>query len=78
MITRGNGFPYLYGANDWVGRSGKAGFHPTGALYYQRGGMLPAGAIPSHGAQKWAPSKPNLMMDPSDPSTWTREYRFDG
>ena len=25
-----------------------------------------------------SPSQPNLMMDPSDPTTWQRQYRFDG
>lgn len=36
---------------------------PTGGI--QTGGMVPL-----------TPSYPKLMMDPSDPSTWQRPYRF--
>ena len=28
------------------------------------------------GTQPLTPGRPRLMMDPSDPSTWQREYRF--
>lgn len=36
----------------------------------------PAGALQAGGAQMLGMSRPGMMMDPSDPSTWQRPYRF--
>jgi len=33
-------------------------------------------AVPAHGAPVLGMRKPKLMMDPRDPSTWQRPYRF--
>jgi hypothetical protein len=70
MITRQHGFPPTYPADEWIGRSGKAGWLPAEGPNY-RTGQVPAG-----GAQWFEPVKPKLMMDPSDPTTWQRAYRF--
>lgn len=75
MITR-QGFPFMYPAGTWVGRSGKASYMTTDAFIGGEGGYNPAGAIESGGAQMLMMRKPRLMMDPSDPSTWQRPYSF--
>ncbi len=81
MITRA--MPLAYSPNNWLGRSGKASYYPNRAQYKVTGaqvpaGILPPGALQTGGALAVAPRKPRLMMDPSDPSTWQREYRFTG
>jgi hypothetical protein len=71
MITRRNGFPdtYMgYPQDQWIGRGGKASWLP------QQG--PPQRELHTGGAMTWAPAQPNLMMDPSDPSTWQRPYVF--
>jgi hypothetical protein len=67
MVTR-PGFGWTYHAGDWVGRSGKASWDPEAGPSYRT--ALPVGTF------ELTPSKPNLMMDPSDPSTWQRQYVF--
>lgn len=76
MITRKQGFQHQYDANGWVGRSGKASWYPDRIQFKQQGGQPPAGALQSGGAQMLIMRKPKLMADPSDPTTWQREYRF--
>ena len=76
MITRKTGFKHLHDANGWMGRSGKASYYPDRVQFKQQGGQVPAGALHTGGAQMLGMAKPNLMMDPSDPTTWQREYRF--
>jgi hypothetical protein len=66
-ITR-PGFGWTYKAGDWVGRSGKASWDPQAGPAYPT--ILPVGTFPLR------PSRPRLMMDPSDPSTWQRQYVF--
>jgi hypothetical protein len=80
MMTRSFGpespdFPEIYPRGNWMGHSGKASWYATEPQYYQ-GAFPPAGALYSGGAQMLKPPKPNLMMDPSDPTTWRRDYRF--
>lgn len=36
----------------------------------------PVGLWRPQQAMQLTPSRPNVMMDPSDPQTWQREYRF--
>jgi hypothetical protein len=67
MITR-PGFGWTYHPGDWIGRSGKASWDPEAGPSYAT--ELPLGTFPL------VPSKPKLMMDPSDPSTWQRQYVF--
>jgi len=76
MITRKTGFKHLHQANGWLGRSGKASFLPDRPQFKQQGGDLPAGAFATGGSASLRMRKPKLMMDPSDPTTWQREYRF--
>ena len=73
MITRRFGFKHQTNAGGWqktrggsylAGTSGAPAYPPQGALYRHN-------AAPALGM-----CKPNLMMDPSDPSTWQRPYRF--
>lgn len=73
MITRKFGFKHQTGAGGWqstrtaaylAGSSGAPAYPPPGALHRP-------GAVPTLGM-----ARPNLMMDPSDPSTWQRQYRF--
>ena len=76
MITRRKGFERTYPTypmGEWIGRSGKASWLPAQGPNYTTG-QNPA--TPHGGAQWWQPAKPVLMMDPSDPSTWQRPYRF--
>lgn len=54
---------------------------PDGAPHYISGPMgtgsyAPNGKLMRGGAGSFSPSRPSLEMDPSDPSTWQREYRF--
>ena len=44
--------------------------HPAASHRPTQGRMYRAGTVPV------VPSKPSLMMDPSDPSTWQRQYVF--
>ena len=41
-----------------------------------RASGIPAGARAHSGQPRLMSRKPHLMMDPSDPSTWQRPYRF--
>lgn len=36
----------------------------------------PPAAIPRGSGVGFSPAQPNVMMDPSDPHTWQRQYRF--
>lgn len=79
MITRP--LPLAYSPNNWLGRSGKASWYPNTRLFKVHGGQVPVGAtqpgmLITGGAAMLNPVKPRLMMDPSDPSTWQRTYRF--
>jgi hypothetical protein len=81
MITRRSGFPPTTDPNGWLGRSGKASYYPSAALFKVYGNQAPAGALQAGAMQvgptpALVPVKPRLMMDPSDPTTWQRPYRF--
>ena len=73
MITRKYGFKFTYDATGW---------QTTRTAAYLPGSESmtatpPAGALERPGAMpKLNMRRPRLMMDPSDPSTWQREYRF--
>lgn len=47
----------------------------TDSSYY-RGTMFTPGNLVRSGPLVVKPSIPNVEMDPSDPSTWQRKYRF--
>lgn len=67
IVTRPN-FGWTYKAGDWLGRSGKASWNPEAGPPQET--VLPVGTFPL------VPPRERLMMDPSDPSTWQRQYRF--
>jgi len=52
-------------------------YHPDGAPLYIGGGERVNGLLMRGGVLALTPSKPNIEMDPSDPTTWQRPYRFD-
>lgn len=79
MMTRP--LPLAYDANLWMGRSGKASYYPVPGViqFRQAGGQVPIGALDIRGGHvRMGMIKPRLMMDPSDPSTWQRQYLFTG
>jgi len=78
MITRAEGFAATYstGPDSWIGRSGKAGWLPTEPQFYALAGETPFGASQTMPPIQLAMRKPRMMMDPTDASTWQREYRF--
>ena len=78
MITRS--FPPTTSAENWVGRSGKASWYPDRFQFKQQGGQIPTGALclRTGGAVTMLMVRPSLMMDPSDPTTWQRQYQFTG
>lgn len=77
MITRP--MPPAYDPDNWLGRSGKASYYPQFPLMKVTGGQVPAGALQiTGGSVALVPVKPRLMMDPSDPTTWQRQYQFTG
>jgi hypothetical protein len=45
------------------------------SAYYQ-GTMYTPGNLVRTGIVPFTPSQPNIEMDPSDPATWQRDYRF--
>jgi hypothetical protein len=47
-----------------------------GAPLYLAGNERPNGPFQRGGMMPLTPAKPNLEMDPSDPSTWQRKYTF--
>jgi len=60
----------------WAIARPNSGFSPTGAPFYIAGqegqnGVLLRGTTPT-----LTPSQPKTQMDPSDPTTWQRQYRF--
>ena len=71
---------FTYRAGGWFGRSGKASFQAIHDELYATGGYVPPGAtgtaLHTGGAMMITPRKPRLMADPSDPSTWQRQYVF--
>jgi hypothetical protein len=46
--------------------------------YYQHHGLTanPRNKLRTAGAMHITPHKPRVEMDPSDPTTWQRQYRF--
>lgn len=48
-----------------------------GAPFYLDTYSVPRGAIVHGGMMMVTPLRPRLEMDPSDPTTWQRQYRFD-
>jgi hypothetical protein len=61
----------------WAVTRPHSGYDPVGAPFYVPGmeegakGLLLRGATPTV-----TPSRPNVAMDPSDSTTWQRQYRF--
>ena len=54
---------------------------PDGAPFYISGPMgtgsyCPNGPLHRGGVSSFSPSKPSLEMDPTDITTWQRQYRF--
>lgn len=54
---------------------------PGGAPFYLYGPMntgsqRPNGTLLRGGSHSLSPSKPRVEMDPTDPTTWQRSYRF--
>lgn len=54
---------------------------PDGAPFYVNGPMgtgssCPNGPLLRGGVASFGPAVPDLEMDPSDPKTWQRQYRF--
>jgi hypothetical protein len=49
---------------------------PDGAPFYLQESMADHAPMVRGGAMAITPSRPNLEMDPSDPTTWQRQYRF--
>jgi hypothetical protein len=58
-----------------VSRPGSAP-EPLGAPFYLHETMSPQGGLIRTGVMPLMPSRPRVQMDPSDPSTWQRQYRF--
>lgn len=50
---------------------------PTNAPFYVDYGYSP-NLLAHGGSLALTPARPRVEMDPSDPSTWQRQYRFDG
>lgn len=70
-VTTQNNIPQT-----WAVARPTGGYDPMGAPFYVTGSARPNGMLLRGGSQAVQPSKPNVEMDPSDPSTWQREYRF--
>lgn len=60
----------------WAVARPTGGFDPVGAPFYITGSAAENGPLARGGSQAVRPSKPNVEMDPSDPTTWQRQYRF--
>jgi hypothetical protein len=83
MSTMTRPLPLAYGPNAWLGHSGKASWYPNTVQFKLMANQFPAGALAAGvlitgGAPMLGMLKPRLMMDPSDPTTWQRPYRFTG
>lgn len=48
-----------------------------GGPFYMEGYSVPTGQLARGGILSLSPSRPRVEMDPSDPSSWQRQYRFD-
>jgi hypothetical protein len=72
MITRRTGFKHQATS----ATAGDAALPPPLCFTVPAGQAVNAAAPQRGGAQMFAPAKPKLMMDPSDPSTWQRPYEF--
>lgn len=70
-ITNHKGIPQT-----WAVARPTGGFDPVGAPFYITGSVAENGPLARSGSQAVRPHKPNVAMDPSDPTTWQREYRF--
>lgn len=60
----------------WAIARPNSGFSPTGAPFYIAGQEGENGVLLRGRTPKLTPSQPLLEMDPSDPTTWQRQYRF--
>lgn len=49
---------------------------PEGAPFYIEGYRAGNGPLMHGGAMTMTPVRPRLEMDPSDPASWQRQYRF--
>lgn len=60
----------------WAVARPTGGYDPVGAPFYITGNARPNGLLLRSGSQAVQPAKPNVEMDPSDPTTWQRDYQF--
>ena len=70
-ITMHKGIPQT-----WAVARPTGGYDPNGAPFYVSGSARPNGPMARSGSQAIRPHRPNIAMDPSDPTTWQRDYRF--
>jgi hypothetical protein len=59
-----------------IARPNSSPFSAEGAPFYMNGYDVPNGQIVRGGVTSLSPSRPKIEMDPSDPTTWQRTYRF--
>jgi hypothetical protein len=50
--------------------------HPVGAPFYVNEWASPQNVFFYGGAMPLTPVRPRIEMDPSNPATWQREYKF--
>lgn len=70
MITRGSDFPHVYAAYDPALPPPLCFTVPAGQ------GAAPAGSMIRSGSMPVRLSTERKMADPSDSTTWQRQYRF--
>lgn len=70
-IARVNGI-----TQTWAIARPSSGPHPVGAPFYVNEWATPTNVIFYGNTPQFSPARPKIQMDPSDPSTWQREYRF--
>lgn len=76
-LTRRNSNPWMPGIPMvWPIMRPSTAPNPNGAPFYINGYPDYRELLQRGGAQAVKMLRPNLEMDPTDPATWQREYRF--